>query len=317
MLDFLFGSSAPYPGSRSCCVCPASPTCAAPACPAPPPAPQVEGAGGFSKLVAKVRVGGPTVLYHGALAASAATFVGHYPWCASLFLCLFAVFFGGSGLGGDGSGILSPDGESYRGLLLAGAAPELSMELAPARPRCPRRHACPLNTCPTFNTLIIAPQPPRRFFVYNSLNDYLPQVGRRAACLAVPALHRLPCVQSPRGARPRQAGIARRVSHVFNEKSVLRPTAVHRAAQAPDALRGDRLLRLGGVGCALPASLCSALRWALLVLGVGRRGAPRLAGGIKRTCPSLPHAPSLVIPPCVCPSPHTPADTCPNSIPTL
>lgn len=28
----------------------------------------------------QVRVGGPTVLYHGALAASAATFVGHYPW---------------------------------------------------------------------------------------------------------------------------------------------------------------------------------------------------------------------------------------------
>lgn len=41
---------------------------------------QVEGKGGFTKLVAKVRVGGPTVLYHGALAASAATFVGHYPW---------------------------------------------------------------------------------------------------------------------------------------------------------------------------------------------------------------------------------------------
>lgn len=41
---------------------------------------QVEGKGGFSKLMQKVRVGGPTVLYHGALAASAATFVGHYPW---------------------------------------------------------------------------------------------------------------------------------------------------------------------------------------------------------------------------------------------
>ncbi|KAI7843418.1 hypothetical protein COHA_002896 [Chlorella ohadii] len=41
---------------------------------------QVEGKGGFTKLMQKVRVGGPTVLYHGALAASAATFVGHYPW---------------------------------------------------------------------------------------------------------------------------------------------------------------------------------------------------------------------------------------------
>ncbi|EFN57148.1 hypothetical protein CHLNCDRAFT_30535 [Chlorella variabilis] len=43
---------------------------------------QVEGKGGFGKLVQKVRVGGPGVLYHGALAASAATFVGHYPWFA-------------------------------------------------------------------------------------------------------------------------------------------------------------------------------------------------------------------------------------------
>jgi hypothetical protein len=41
---------------------------------------QVEGKGGFGKLVLKVRAGGPTVLYHGALAASGATFVGHYPW---------------------------------------------------------------------------------------------------------------------------------------------------------------------------------------------------------------------------------------------
>jgi hypothetical protein len=41
---------------------------------------QVEGKGGFTKLMQKVRVGGPSVLYHGALAASAATFVGHYPW---------------------------------------------------------------------------------------------------------------------------------------------------------------------------------------------------------------------------------------------
>lgn len=44
---------------------------------------QVEGARGFPHLLEKVRVGGPTVLYHGALAASAATFVGHYPWFAT------------------------------------------------------------------------------------------------------------------------------------------------------------------------------------------------------------------------------------------
>ncbi len=41
---------------------------------------QVEGKGGFTKLANKVRVGGPTVLFHGALAASGATFVGHWPW---------------------------------------------------------------------------------------------------------------------------------------------------------------------------------------------------------------------------------------------
>jgi hypothetical protein len=45
---------------------------------------QVEGARGFPHLLEKVRVGGPTVLYHGALAASAATFVGHYPWFATV-----------------------------------------------------------------------------------------------------------------------------------------------------------------------------------------------------------------------------------------
>lgn len=28
----------------------------------------------------KMKVGGVPVLYHGALAAAAATFVGHYPW---------------------------------------------------------------------------------------------------------------------------------------------------------------------------------------------------------------------------------------------
>jgi len=47
------------------------------------PTPQVEGASGLSSLGAKVSKGGPTVLYHGALAASAATFVGHYPWFAT------------------------------------------------------------------------------------------------------------------------------------------------------------------------------------------------------------------------------------------
>lgn len=31
---------------------------------------QVEGKGGFGKLVSKVRMGGPVVLFHGALAAS-------------------------------------------------------------------------------------------------------------------------------------------------------------------------------------------------------------------------------------------------------
>ncbi|KXZ41947.1 hypothetical protein GPECTOR_237g559 [Gonium pectorale] len=44
---------------------------------------QVEGANGFAALMHKVKVGGPTVLYHGALAASVATFVGHYPWFAT------------------------------------------------------------------------------------------------------------------------------------------------------------------------------------------------------------------------------------------
>lgn len=44
---------------------------------------QVEGANGLQSLGNKVSKGGPTVLYHGALAASAATFVGHYPWFAT------------------------------------------------------------------------------------------------------------------------------------------------------------------------------------------------------------------------------------------
>eukprot|EP00612_Vaucheria_litorea_P000196 CAMPEP_0171452634 /NCGR_PEP_ID=MMETSP0945-20130129/664_1 /TAXON_ID=109269 /ORGANISM="Vaucheria litorea, Strain CCMP2940" /LENGTH=277 /DNA_ID=CAMNT_0011977341 /DNA_START=32 /DNA_END=862 /DNA_ORIENTATION=- len=41
---------------------------------------QVEGKNGFPALVKKVKTNGPTVLYHGAIAASTATFVGHYPW---------------------------------------------------------------------------------------------------------------------------------------------------------------------------------------------------------------------------------------------
>lgn len=41
---------------------------------------QVEGADGLSKLGAKIRKGGPFVLFHGASGAMAATFVGHYPW---------------------------------------------------------------------------------------------------------------------------------------------------------------------------------------------------------------------------------------------
>lgn len=41
---------------------------------------QVEGKDGISKLMTKFRANGPTVFYHGALAAASATFVGHYPW---------------------------------------------------------------------------------------------------------------------------------------------------------------------------------------------------------------------------------------------
>mmetsp|Transcript_28270 Transcript_28270/g.62071 ORF Transcript_28270/g.62071 Transcript_28270/m.62071 type:complete len:408 (-) Transcript_28270:816-2039(-) len=43
---------------------------------------QVEGKNGMAALANKIKAGGPTVLYHGALAASVATFVGHYPWFA-------------------------------------------------------------------------------------------------------------------------------------------------------------------------------------------------------------------------------------------
>merc|ERR1711871_197241 len=41
---------------------------------------QVEGKDGISKLMTKFRANGPSVFYHGALAAASATFVGHYPW---------------------------------------------------------------------------------------------------------------------------------------------------------------------------------------------------------------------------------------------
>ncbi|KNC78312.1 hypothetical protein SARC_09248 [Sphaeroforma arctica JP610] len=41
---------------------------------------QVEGAKGVSQLRGKLSSGGPKVLYSGAIAASGATFVGHYPW---------------------------------------------------------------------------------------------------------------------------------------------------------------------------------------------------------------------------------------------
>jgi hypothetical protein len=41
---------------------------------------QVEGAKGMSVLKGKLKTGGIPVLYHGALAASAATLVGHFPW---------------------------------------------------------------------------------------------------------------------------------------------------------------------------------------------------------------------------------------------
>ncbi|MEW5312036.1 MAG: hypothetical protein WDW38_003699 [Sanguina aurantia] len=43
---------------------------------------QVEGKNGIPALMSKIKVGGPSVLYHGALAAWLATVVGHYPWFA-------------------------------------------------------------------------------------------------------------------------------------------------------------------------------------------------------------------------------------------
>jgi len=41
---------------------------------------QVGGKDGFKNLVSKLKVKGPSVFWYGALAASSATFVGHYPW---------------------------------------------------------------------------------------------------------------------------------------------------------------------------------------------------------------------------------------------
>lgn len=41
---------------------------------------QVEGSKGLSLLANKVKLGGPTVLWHGAMGAFGATWMGHYPW---------------------------------------------------------------------------------------------------------------------------------------------------------------------------------------------------------------------------------------------
>lgn len=41
---------------------------------------QVEGKAGLPALGAKIKQGGPFVMYHGALAAATATMVGHFPW---------------------------------------------------------------------------------------------------------------------------------------------------------------------------------------------------------------------------------------------
>jgi hypothetical protein len=55
---------------------------------------QVEGTQGIPKLMAKVRAGGPSVLYHGAIAAAVATWAGHFPWCALLrFCCVVGLLF--------------------------------------------------------------------------------------------------------------------------------------------------------------------------------------------------------------------------------
>ena len=52
---------------------------------------QVEGAQGLTVLKNKMKIGGPRVLYHGALAASAATFVGAHPQPRSLEMSLNTV----------------------------------------------------------------------------------------------------------------------------------------------------------------------------------------------------------------------------------
>eukprot|EP01006_Ploeotia_vitrea_P023726 TRINITY_DN56323_c0_g1_i1.p1 TRINITY_DN56323_c0_g1~~TRINITY_DN56323_c0_g1_i1.p1 ORF type:complete len:296 (-),score=-6.20 TRINITY_DN56323_c0_g1_i1:34-921(-) len=44
---------------------------------------QVEGKGGFGKLLAKAKTNGISTFFHGSLAAVSATFVGHYPWFAT------------------------------------------------------------------------------------------------------------------------------------------------------------------------------------------------------------------------------------------
>jgi len=44
---------------------------------------QVQGKDGLSKLRMKMKARGPSVLFHGSLAASTATFVAYYPWFAS------------------------------------------------------------------------------------------------------------------------------------------------------------------------------------------------------------------------------------------
>ena len=44
---------------------------------------QVQGKDGLKNLRLKIARNGPTVMFHGALGASAATFAGHYPWFAT------------------------------------------------------------------------------------------------------------------------------------------------------------------------------------------------------------------------------------------
>ena len=51
---------------------------------------QVHGGSGYSKLWAKVRMNGPTVLWAGGLGAVGATFIGHYPWY-DVYLFIFII----------------------------------------------------------------------------------------------------------------------------------------------------------------------------------------------------------------------------------